>query len=268
MKETKQKQPAGNVTQLILTLLLVGAAFAIGSMWTELKMLKSRSAGLVQEERAAGEPAAAQPEDQPLTEEIWGEVVGQAAPPAGEPEVTDSGTGQTEAPPPYSEGSETAAVTLVEFTDYQCPFCKRHFDQTEEQLQTEYIKTGKVRWIVRDLPLSFHQNAHLAAQAARCAGDQDQYKAMRDKLFTNQTVWGESAEARPLFTGYAKNLGLDGAAFDQCLSSGKHKAAVEADLELAAKAGANGTPTFFINGTPLVGAQPFAAFKEAIEAAL
>lgn len=233
-----------NVIQLALTVLLVGAAFAIGVMWTQLKLLKGKSGQPTQSPAAAGQ---APEKAGPLADELWQEVVGK---------------------PAYAEGSEDAAVTMVEFTDYQCPFCKRHFDQTESQIVTEYIKTGKVRWLIRDLPLSFHQNAHLAAEAARCAGDQEKYKLMHDKLFATQTAWGESTTGTTLFSGYAQGLGLNKATFDQCLSSGKYKAAVDEDLALAQKIGASGTPTFYINGQPLIGAQPLSQFKTLFDSAL
>lgn len=245
MPKKSSPKPTTNWLQIVLTVLLVGAAFAIGVMWTQIKMLKTAAQPTQSAPQQAQAPA--QPENQPLTEELWGEVTAKSA---------------------YAEGPENAAVTLVEFTDYQCPFCKRHFDQTADQLETQYIKTGKIRWILRDLPLSFHQNAHLAAQTARCAGDQEKYRQMHDKLFETQTAWGESTSAKTLFSGYARTLGLNAAAFDQCLSSGKYKAAVDEDLSLAAKVGASGTPTFYINGQPLVGAQPFSAFKTAIDMAL
>jgi len=241
----KTSPPSVNVLQIILTVLLVGAAFAIGVMWTQLKMLKGQAAKAVASPAAAGAQA---PEEQgPLSDDLWQEVVGQ---------------------PVYAEGPEDAAVTMVEFTDYQCPYCKRHFDQTADQIETQYIKTGKIRWILRDLPLSFHQNAHLAAEAARCAGDQEKYKAMHDKLFETQTVWAESTTAPTLFSGYARMLGLNTTTFDQCLTGGKYEAAVDEDLDLAQKVGASATPMFYINGQPLVGAQPFSAFKAAIDAEL
>lgn len=237
----KNTNSVKNWLQPVLVGLLIIAAFAIGSMWTQIKMLK----GSPQSAEQSAAPQAQAPEEaKPLTDELWQEVTGK---------------------PVYAEGEENAKVTLVEFTDYQCPFCKRHFDQTEEQLQSEYIKTGKIRWIIRDLPLSFHQNAHLAAEAARCSGDQEKYKAMHDKLFATQTAWGENTTAKALFSSYAAALGLNKAAFDQCLSGGKYKAAVDDDLSLAQKVGAGGTPTFFINGKILVGAQPFSAFKAAID---
>jgi protein-disulfide isomerase len=191
--------------------------------------------------------APQQPEEQPLTDEQWQEVL---------------------ASPVYAEGDENAKVTLVEFTDYQCPFCKRHFDETEGQIETDYVKTGKVRWVIHDLPLSFHQNAHAAAEAARCAGDQDKYRQMHDQLFETQATWSTVTDPAKTFSGYAKTLGLNTATFDQCFTSGKYKQAVDDDLALATKIGASGTPTFYVNGQPIVGAQPFASFKAAIDSAL
>ena len=239
----KKPTPSVNVLQIILTVLLVGAAFAIGSMWTQIRMLKNAA----QPAQSAAPEVQAPEEAGPLADNLWQEVT---------------------AKPAYAEGPEDAAVTLVEFTDYQCPFCKRHFDQTEDQIEANYIKTGKIRWIIRDLPLSFHQNANLAAQAARCAGDQGRYRQMHDKLFATQTAWAESTSAKTLFSGYARTLGLNTTVFDQCLTSGKYKAAVDEDSTLAEKIGASGTPTFYINAKALVGAQPFSTFKTAIDAAL
>lgn len=233
-----------NWIQITLTVLLVGAAFAIGVMWTQLKILK---VGRQPTPSTAPQAQAPQPEAGRLSDELWQEALAE---------------------PAYSEGNQDAKVIMVEFTDYQCPFCKRHFDQTAKQIETEYIKTGKVRWILRDLPLSFHQNAHLAAQAARCAGDQSKYRQMHDKLFETQTAWAENATAKILYSGYARNLGLNLTVFDQCLTSDKYKAAVDSDLALAQKAGASGTPTFYINGQSLVGAQPFSAFQAVLDAEL
>jgi protein-disulfide isomerase len=243
----KEATKNNNLIQLVLTVLLVGAAFAIGSMWTELKFLKGGKTAPAANEQPADAQAPQVPEEQPLTEEQLRTVL---------------------ADPVYAEGDENAPVTLVEFTDYQCPFCKRHFDETAGQIETEYIKTGKVRWVIHDLPLSFHPNAHVAAEAARCAGDQDKYRQMHDKLFETQAVWSEVTDPAKTFSGYAKTLGMNTAIFDQCYTSGKYKQAVDDDLALAQSVGAGGTPTFYVNGQPLVGAQPFSAFKAAFDAAL
>ena len=115
-------------------------------------------------------------------------------------------------------GAADAPVTVVEFTDYQCPFCKRFIQTTFPLLKRDFIDTGKVRWIVRDLPLGFHPNANKAAQAAHCAGDQGKFWEMRDTLFRNNANLG--IEQLP---GYAREIGLDGDAFDACLSSDRHQ---------------------------------------------
>ena len=246
---SKKSSKKTNIIQSVMTGLLIVAAFAIGSMWTELRMLKGEGASIKQltgQTGAAGDKA--QPEGEAeISEEIKKEIVSEAA---------------------FVKGNENASVTVVEFSDYQCPFCKRHFDQTADQLMKEYVDTGKVRYMFRDLPLSFHANAHVAAEAARCAGDQDQYEAYHDKLFENQTVWAEVSDPATIFSGYATELGMNAGTFSSCFSSGEHKAAVDEDLALARKAGASGTPTFFVNGKRLVGAQPFAAFKTMVDAEL
>ena len=92
-------------------------------------------------------------------------------------------------------GSANATITLIEFTDYQCPFCSRHFNQTYEQIKKDYIDTGKVKFYLRDFPLGFHPNAQKAAEAARCAGDQGKYWEMHDALFKNQSEWSPLAQS-------------------------------------------------------------------------
>jgi protein-disulfide isomerase len=169
--------------------------------------------------------------------------------------------------PAAVKGSQEAEITIVEFTDYQCPFCKRYADQTLGQLEKNYVATGKVKYVIHDLPLPFHSNAQPAAEAARCAAEQDKYWPYHDKLFEKQTEWSEG-ESQTWLKQYAAQLGLDQGQFNSCLDEGKYKQAVEDDAALAQKAGASGTPTFFINGKKLVGAQPYAAFKTIIEAEL
>jgi len=166
------------------------------------------------------------------------------------------------------KGEKNAKVTMVEFSDYQCPFCKRYAEETMAQIEKEYIASGKVRYIVRDLPLEFHQFAQAAAEAAKCAGAQGKYFEYGDQLFANQDSWSKEADVSKTFSGYAATLGLNGAKFSQCLTNGEQKAAVEADAALAKKAGLGGTPSFVINAKILVGAQPFVQFKAAIDEAL
>jgi len=150
---------------------------------------------------------------------------------------------------------------LIEFSDYQCPFCARYARETLPQIEREYISTGKVKYVFRDFPIeSIHKDAVRAAAAAHCAGDQGKYWEMHDRLFANQ------AKLRPAdFKEHAVAVGLDAAAFAQCLESGRETARVRKDAEEAARYGVTGTPAFFVNGRPVIGAQPYEAFAVVID---
>ncbi|PIN90132.1 hypothetical protein COU57_04520 [Candidatus Pacearchaeota archaeon CG10_big_fil_rev_8_21_14_0_10_32_14] len=164
------------------------------------------------------------------------------------------------------EGKKDAKVTIVEFSDYECPFCKRNYDQSYVQLKKEYIDTGKVKYVLRDFPLSFHPQAQKAAEAAECAGElggDDAYFKMHDKLF------GEGVEGGvATFKTYAKTIGIDQKKFDTCLDSGKMAAEVAKDQADGTSYGVQGTPAFFVNGKLISGAQPYSVFKTAIDAEL
>jgi protein-disulfide isomerase len=174
-----------------------------------------------------------------------------------------------------TKGAATAKVTLVEISDFQCPFCGRFFRDTLPQLQKEYIDTGKVRQVFRNLPLeSLHPFAFKASEAAMCADDQGKYWPMHDQLFNNQTALGPDALA-----GYAGAAGLDVADFQQCLGSGKHAAKIREEQLEASSLGIGGTPAFVIGLTVpgesklktakfINGAQPYAVFKAAIDGLL
>src|SRR3989344_5308544 len=140
-------------------------------------------------------------------------------------------------------GEENALVTIVEFSDYQCPFCERFYLQTLDQLKKEYIDTGKVKLVYRDFPLDFHPNAQKAAEAAECAGEQNKYWEMHNKLFESGVEGGVAT-----FKVYAKDLGLDTGKFDTCLDSGKTASEVKKDMQDGSAAGISGTPGFIING--------------------
>lgn len=163
------------------------------------------------------------------------------------------------------KGDPNAPVTIVEWSDYECPFCGRFFSQTLPQIQQLYIDTGKVKLVYRDFPLSFHAQAQKAAEAAECAGEEgdEAYYKMHDLLFTNGVAGGVAT-----FKGYAAQLGLNQANFDNCLDSGAMAAEVAKDTQEGQAAGVTGTPGFKV-GTQLVsGAQPFSVFQQAIEAEL
>ncbi len=161
------------------------------------------------------------------------------------------------------KGDKNAPVTIVEFSDYECPFCEKFYTQTLPQIEANYIKTGKVKLIYRDYPLGFHAQAQKAAEAAECAGEQDKYYEMHNLLFEKGVAGGVSS-----FKAYAKELKLDATKFDQCLDSGKMSVEVQKDAADGSKYGVQGTPAFFINGRLISGAQPYAVFQQAIEAEL
>lgn len=161
-----------------------------------------------------------------------------------------------------ARGPANAKVTIVEFTDYECPFCGRHFQQTYPQLLAAY--GDRTRYVVRNLPISnIHPRAQKAAEAAECAFDQGKFWEYHDNLFRHQQAL-ETAQLKQ----YAVDLGLNAASFDRCLDGGAKADVVRRDAEDAQRYGARGTPTFFINGRILVGAQPYETFSSAIEAAL
>lgn len=165
----------------------------------------------------------------------------------------------------YAIGDPNAPVTIVEYTDYQCPFCSRHFTQTFSQLKEDYIDTGLVYYVFKDFPLTqIHPQAMLAANAARCAGAQDAYLAMHDALFANQDAWSGRSDADTLFNQYAAEMGLDEAQFATCLAETTYQDQVVADLNEGSSFGVSGTPAFFFNGYFLSGAQPYDTFVDAI----
>jgi protein-disulfide isomerase len=169
----------------------------------------------------------------------------------------------------YSIGDPDAPVTIVEYTDYQCPFCARHMTETLPEIKSKYIDSGIVRYVFKDFPLtSIHPQAVAAAEAARCAGEQGAYVEMHDALFGNQGQWSNSADPAGLYGGYAESIGLDRVSFDDCLSSHRFLDAVMADLDEGIGFGVGGTPAFFLNGYFLSGAQPFTVFEEAINSLL
>jgi protein-disulfide isomerase len=138
-------------------------------------------------------------------------------------------------------GSAAAKIAIVEFSDYQCPFCRKFFLDTFFQIKRDFIDTGKVRFVYFDFPLTFHPHAEGAAVAARCAGQQNHYWDMHDRLFSNQFRLGEQ-----FYRDQAAALGLDAAAFSKCLDDPAHDAKIRASIALGEKLGVAGTPAFFI----------------------
>jgi protein-disulfide isomerase len=158
-------------------------------------------------------------------------------------------------------GPDDAPITIVEFSDYQCPYCKRFRDQTFDALFDKY--GDKIKVVFRDFPLeSIHPDARTAAYAAECAEDQDKYWEYHDAMFAGQVATGLGIDA---LVGYAEDLDMDTDEFKECVEDAKHKDEVDKDLADGNLYGVTGTPTFFINGYRLVGAQPLVAFQQLID---
>ncbi len=162
-------------------------------------------------------------------------------------------------------GSPGAPNVIEEFGDYECPFCARFHTQTFSQLKKDFIDTGKARYIFKDFPLSHaHFNAQKAAEAAHCAADQGKYLEYHDKLYSNSYTgdrWA-SKPAAAVFKKYAADLGLDTAQFNKCLDSGVKAGIVRAGLAEGQNKGVSGTPSFFVNGRLISGAQPYHVFAQ------
>jgi protein-disulfide isomerase len=238
--------PSKNTSTPILIILLAIAAFYSGYATSEIKNLKGGSA------------------TPPPTTAAAANVTGA---PAAAP---------TEDTSPKKVSMSDAPVTLIEFSDYECPFCKQYFTQTYSQLKKDYVDTGKVKIVFRNLPLSFHQNAHKEAEAALCAKDQggdEVYWKFHDEVFTKTTSNGLGLALTELPV-IANDVGINGDTLQKCLDDGKFTKKVDDDLAYSSTVGASATPTFFVGksdssgtilGTPLVGAQPYATFKSTID---
>lgn len=164
-------------------------------------------------------------------------------------------------------GKQNAKVTMIEFSDFQCPYCKRFYDETFRQLKKDYIDTGKVRFAFRHLPLDIHPLAPKAAEASECANDQKKFWEYHSALFEKFDSWvSETADTAPTkLTEFAGDIGLNTEQFSECLSSGKYTQKVTQDKAVGEGAGATGTPTFFINGQKLVGAFHYQTFKTILD---
>lgn len=251
--------PRLNKPQVVLVLTLMVVSFIAGSWWTKNQYLqKVKTLGIANTAVAANNPSGS---------------AGQVPQAVPTEDLTPKKVSIDDDP---VLGDKSAKVTMIDFTDYECPFCKRYFDDTFSQIKKEYIDTGKVKYVVRDLPLSFHQNAHKEAQAAQCAREQggdEAYFKYHDEIFKRTTSNGTGLALDKLSV-IAIDLGLDGTTLQSCLDADKYKAEVDKDLADAATVGASGTPTFFIGnstadgvitGTKIVGAQPYSAFQAELD---
>ena len=168
-------------------------------------------------------------------------------------------------------GSDNAPITVVEFSDFQCPFCASFFSNTFSQIKTQYVDTGKIKFVYKHYPLDFHQNAKIASVASECAKEQGKFWEYHNVLLGNQSAWETHSgnDTVKTFVGYSEALGLDSNYFRNCLSSLKYERYVDSDLEEGSKLGVTGTPSFFVGKegkyTLIEGAQPFESFRQAID---
>ncbi len=169
------------------------------------------------------------------------------------------------------QGSSSATVTMIEFSDFQCSFCHSFWSQTYPKIKAAYIDTGKVKFVYRDFPIPSHPQAGLAAESAECvrslsATEKDEsYYKMHDMIFGGLPEWSGNASAKDVFVGYGNKLGVD---ITACLDNGDMKSEVADDYTAARGYGVGGTPTFFINGKMVLGAESFEHFQSVIESEL
>lgn len=228
-------------TQLLVTLLIV-AAFLIGVLVTKVQYL----------ERGQGTTTALPTAQAPSQ--------GNQPPAPGVKVDVDKGNLP-------ALGDKNAKVVMLDFGDFECPFCKQYFDQTYAQIKKDYIDTGKIVYYYRHFPLSFHPAAKPTALASECANEQGKFWEFHDLVFKEQAkITGQTPEGiTKVLKGFAVSLGLNTGQFNSCLDLEKYKANVEKDTTEGTTAGVNGTPTFFVNGMSLVGAQPYSAFQTLID---
>ena len=235
----------------VLVILLIVASFLLGSLYTKVQYYEKGGTAVA----AAG----------------TGNVAGTGTQPAAEPEEPSAPVNIDVTDYPRL-GNKNAKVAIVEFTDYQCPFCERLFSDAFPKIKKEYIDTGKVQYMVRDFPLfQIHPQAQKAAEAANCAKDQNKFWEMHDKLFSNQ-----SALQIEDLKKYAGELGLNAGTFNSCLDSGKYTDKIKKDQTDGEGLGVRGTPASFIgtingnavNGSQISGAVPFETFKATIDGLL
>lgn len=192
----------------------------------------------------------------------------QQAPQQGAAQAPDDKVSYKLSPGGFSMGDAKAPLVMVEYTDFQCPFCQQFHNTAFAQIKANYIDTGKIRFVSRDFPLDFHDNARRAATAGHCAAEQGKYWEMRHVMIVN----AEALKAENLAT-YASNIKMDVPKFKSCLESDKFKAQIDKDIAEGGVAGVQGTPSFVIGrlendkleGVRMVGAMPYAQFDAKIQ---
>jgi protein-disulfide isomerase len=166
------------------------------------------------------------------------------------------------------KGDSAAPVWLVVVSDFQCPYCKVWHDETAPRIEREYVRTGKVRVAYLNFPINSHRNAWPAHEAAMCAAEQDRFWPVADALFATQAAWKGRGDAAAYFDSLTSTLSLDHDRLQRCIADGKLRPLIQADFDRSQRIGVGSTPSFFIGDRMLIGAQPFEAFKSALDAAI
>ena len=164
-------------------------------------------------------------------------------------------------------GDPDAPITIIEFADFQCPYCGRFFAETKPQIDETYMQSGKVRFAYFNFAF-LGPESNWAAEAAECAADQNKFWEYHDKLYSSQSGENQGAFNKDNLKKYAEELGLDTSAFNECLDSGKYTQLIQDESNMASSIGVRSTPTFLINGQAVVGAQPFEIFEQTIDSLL
>lgn len=242
---------SGNYTPILIGLLIL-ASFLLGILTTKVQYL----------ERATSSSQATVAGTQKQAGAVAGTQTNQPQQPPAKVEVDPGHLPVL--------GNKNAKVTVVEFSDFQCPFCRRLWKDTLTQLKKEYIDTGKIKFAYRHFPLSFHPAAKPSAQASECANQQGKFWEMHDKIFEEQEKQGQGTIQYTVddLKKWARDLGLNVTKFNECLDSGKYAKDVSEDEAAGQKAGVQGTPATFVNGQLVSGAQPYSAFKTLIDGEL
>jgi len=235
-------QDSKSYTPILIVLLLV-ASFLLGALTTKLATSQN----------STGNPQTA---TQPNTPAAAPNVPNQP-PPSGAKVKVDNGHLPI-------LGNKNAKVTIIEFADFQCPFCERLFKDAGANIIKDYVKSGKVKFAFRHYAF-LGQESTWAAEASECANEQGKFWEFHDYLFKNQQGENQEAFSKDKLIGFAGALGLNTDQFSSCLNSEKYAKNVSDDLSAGQKAGVSGTPTTFVNGQTVVGAQPYSAFKTLID---
>lgn len=162
-------------------------------------------------------------------------------------------------------GNESSFVVMIEYSDYQCEYCRHYFEDIFPKIKKDYIDTGKIKYIYKDFPLQIHENSEEAAFSADCAGEQGEYWGMHDLLFENQEEWAGQEDPIPYFTNYINKLGLNEEEFLSCINSNKYIREVMEDIEEGERLDTKGTPTFYINNIKISGIYQYKIFKDTID---